>query len=49
MGEKDLNPTIKGLLMQLKNDFFTLSKRKTRFALGKKKAHFNYLKSLSNN
>ena len=49
MEEKDLNPTIKGLLMQLKNDFFTLSKRKTRFALGKKKAHFNYLKSLSNN
>ena len=49
MGEKDLNPTIKGLLMQLKNDFFTLSKRKIRFAKGKKKAHFNYLKSLSNN
>ena len=49
MGEKDLNPTIKGLLMQLKNDFYTLSKRKTRFASGKKKAHFNYLKSLSNN
>lgn len=49
MEEKDLNPTIKGLLMQLKNDFYTLSKRKTRFASGKKKAHFNYLKSLSNN
>ena len=49
MEEKDLNPTIKGLLMQLKNDFYKLSKRKTRFAKGKKKAHFNYLKSLSNN
>ena len=49
MNEKDLNPTVKGLLMQLKNDFSTLSKRKLRFARGKKKAHFNYLKSLSNN
>lgn len=49
MNEKDLNPTVKGLLMQLKNDFNSLSKRKIRFAKGKKKAHFNYLKSLSNN
>ena len=49
MNEKDLNPTVKGLLMQLKNDFSVLSKRKLRFARGKKKAHFNYLKSLSNN
>ena len=49
MTEKDLNPTIKGLLMELKNDFYSLSKLKGRFATGKKKAHFNYLKSLSNN
>ena len=49
MTEKDLNPTVKGLLMELKNDFYSLSKRKGRFATGKKKAHFNYLKSLSNN
>jgi hypothetical protein len=28
MNEKDLNPTVKGLLMQLKNDFTSLSKRK---------------------
>ena len=49
MNEKDLNPTVKGLLMQLKNDFNSLSKRKIRFAKGKKKANFNYLKSLSNN
>ena len=49
MNEEDLNPTVKGLLMELKNDFYSLSKRKGRFATGKKKAHFNYLKSLSNN
>jgi len=49
INEEDLNPTVKGLLMELKNDFYSLSKRKGRFATGKKKAHFNYLKSLSNN
>jgi len=48
MTEKDLNPTVKGLLMELKNDFYSLSKRKVRFANGKKRAHFNYLKNLSN-
>jgi len=48
MTEKDLNPTVKGLLMELKNDFYLLSKRKGRFANGKKRAHFNYLKNLSN-
>ncbi len=48
MTEKDLNPTVKGLLMELKNDFYSLSKRKGRFANGKKRAHFNYLKNLSN-
>jgi hypothetical protein len=48
MIEKDLNPTVKGLLMQLKNDFYSLSKRKSRFSTGKKRAHYNYLKSLSN-
>jgi len=45
MTEKDLNPTVKGLLMELKNDFYSLSKRKGRFANGKKRAHFNYLKT----
>ena len=48
MTEKDLNPTVKGLLMELKNDFYSLSKRKGRFANGKKRAHFSYLKNLSN-
>jgi len=47
MNEKELNPTIKGLLLKLKNDFHILAKRKSRFSKGKIKAHYNYLKKLS--
>jgi hypothetical protein len=47
MTEKELNPTIKGLLLELKIDFHKLAKRKSRFSKGKIKAHYNYLKKLS--
>ena len=47
MTEKELNSSIKGLLLELKNNIHTLAKRKSIFSKGKKKAHYNYLKNLS--
>ena len=47
MKEKELNSTIKGILLDSKNDLHSLSKRRLIFSKGEKKVHFSYLKKLS--
>jgi len=47
MNEKELNSTIKGLLLDSKNTLHSLSKRRFMFSKGERKVHFGYLKTLS--
>ena len=47
MKEKELNSTIKGILLDSKNDLHSLSKRRLIFSKREKKVHFSYLKKLS--
>ena len=46
MNEKALNPTIKSVLLNSKNDIYSFSKRKTRSSNKLIRSHFNYLKTI---
>tara|TARA_B110000467_G_scaffold109991_1_gene100309 strand:+ start:129 stop:2459 length:2331 start_codon:yes stop_codon:yes gene_type:complete len=47
MEEKDINPTIKSFLLQIKNDIYSFAKRKSRSSNVLSKSHYKYLKSIT--
>ena len=47
MKEKDINPTIKSFLVQVKNDIYSFAKRKSRSSNVLSKSHYKYLKSIT--
>ncbi len=47
MKEKDINPTIKSFLVQVKNDIYSFAKRKSRLSNVLSKSHYKYLKSIT--
>ena len=47
MKEKDINPTIKSFLVQVKNDIYSFTKRKSRSSNVLSKSHYKYLKSIT--
>tara|TARA_B110000211_G_C14061823_1_gene545873 strand:+ start:98 stop:2323 length:2226 start_codon:yes stop_codon:yes gene_type:complete len=47
MEEKDINPTIKSFLLQIKNDIYSFAKKKSRSSNVLSKSHYKYLKSIT--
>ena len=47
MEEKDINPTIKSFLLQIKNDIYSFAKRLSRSSNVLSKSHYKYLKSIT--
>jgi len=47
MSEEKLNPSIKSILMESKNNIHSFAKRKSRLSKGIVKSHYKYLKTIS--
>jgi len=47
MSEEKLNPSVKSILMESKNNIHSFAKRKSRLSKGIVKSHYKYLKTIS--